>query len=144
MREITQTRKGSVLIVVLVCLGFAATLMMGALRMGLQQRRQSRNERDLLQTEWLLDAGVRLAVQKLTADKDFDGQTATFDQGLQPEHEGVIKIQVYDQPDEKDSRLVSVVATLERAEGQFAIKRSHQFEFPSSKSAIRTLNNSTE
>lgn len=144
MRNNPPDRRGSVLIVVLVCLGFAATLMMGALRMGLQQRRQMRNERDLLQTEWLLDAGVRLAVQTLSADEDYDGQTLTFAQGLQPEHKGVVEIRVDDQPDSNDSRLVRVFATLERAGGQFAIKRSHKFERPSSGSALRSTDKSNE
>ena len=61
----SPTRKGSVLIVVLVCLSFAATVLFGALRTSLQQRRQLRNEHDLVQTEWLLDAGVQVGHRKL-------------------------------------------------------------------------------
>ena len=130
MKTHCSNRNGAVLIVVLVCLGFAATVMVGALRSSLQQRRQIRNERDVIQTDWLLDAGVRLAVQKLKTDVDYPGQELVFKQGLRSEQVGSVKIKVSRGQAATDYRLVQVLAKLERPENSFGITRSHSFNLP--------------
>jgi len=107
--------------------------MMGALRTSLQQRRQLRNEHDSVQTEWLLDAGVRLAMQELDKDKTYPGQKVTFKQGLRAGQVGFVEVRVLGQRDAKDSLTVQVDAKLERPETGFEIRRSTHFTVPAQK-----------
>ncbi|MDA8563945.1 hypothetical protein N9L06_05780 [Mariniblastus sp.] len=137
----SPTRKGSVLIVVLVCLSFAATVLFGALRTSLHQRRQLRNEHDSMQTEWLLDAGVRLAIKTLSEDKSYDGQTVTFKEGLRDGQSGVVKIVVSELKNGEEGQAVQVTAKLERRGKTFGIQRSLSFNFPIKKRRSSTSGN---
>jgi hypothetical protein len=71
----TRRRGGVVLVAALVCmaivLGIVGSMLQGALR----ARRQLHAERDLRQTELLLDAGVDRAANKLAEDTDYVGET---------------------------------------------------------------------
>ena len=130
MNHRSSGRNGSVLIVVLVCLGFAATVLMGALRTSLQQRRQLRNEHDSLQTEWLLDAGVRLSMKELSKNGNYLGQNTTLEEGLRVGQVGVIRIKVSRDPSSGSVATVQVNAKLERPSSNFEIQRSRSFSFP--------------
>jgi type II secretory pathway component PulK len=125
-----SSRSGSILIVVLVCLTFAATVLFGALRTSLQQRRQLRNEHDSVQTEWLLDAGVRLANEKLRLDKSYAGQTIKFEEGLRDDQIGVVEIVVSKVSGSEERQLAQVSAKLQRPGNHFGIQRSVNFQFP--------------
>jgi len=144
MRIHSSGRRGSVLIVVLVCLGFAATVLMGALRISLQQRRQLRNEHDSVQTEWLLDAGVRSAREALSKDSAYAGQKTTFEDGLRPGQVGVVEIQVHNKPNAEDVLTVQISARLDRPTSHFEIKRSLSFEFPLKKPGSQSLESRPE
>lgn len=130
MNHRSSGRNGSVLVVVLVCLGFAATVLMGALRTSLQQRRQLRNEHDSLQVEWLLDAGVRLSMKELSNDDNYLGQNTTLEEGLRAGQVGVIGIKVSRDPSSGRLATVLVNAKLERPSSSFEIQRSRSFSFP--------------
>lgn len=130
MNHRSSGRKGSVLVVVLVCLGFAATVLMGALRTSLQQRRQLRNEHDSLQVEWLLDAGVRLSMKELSNDDNYLGQKTTVKEGLRAGQVGVVSIKVSRDPSSGRLATVLVNAKLERPSSSFEIQRSRSFSFP--------------
>lgn len=140
-QSFARNREGSILIVVLVCLGFAATVLFGALRTSLQHRRQMHNEYDAVQTEWLLDAGVRLATRKLREDDSYAGQTTTFKDDLRNDQVGVVEILVSDISTPGEGRTVQVKATLKRPGSNFGIRRSHRFNFPSSNSSSPSLGN---
>lgn len=144
MSKHSPNRNGSVLIVVLVCLGFAATVMMGALRTSLQQRRQLCNEHDSVQADWLLDAGVRLAIEELGDDESYSGQKVTLKQGLRSGQIGVVEIQVTNQSDKNDLVVVQVDAKLERAKSNFGIKRSVSFPFSVNKAPSQSSESPAE
>ena len=56
-------RRGFLAVCVLACLAIAATTMAITVRCTLQARRNTRLEHQMLQTEWLLDAGVHRALR---------------------------------------------------------------------------------
>lgn len=140
----SSSRNGSVLIVVLVCLSFAGTVLLGALRTSLQQRRQLRNEHDSVQTEWLLDAGVRLAIGQLQRDESYSGQTAKFEEGLRDGQVGVVEIVVSRGSESNERQLVQVNAKLRRPGGRFGIQRSLDFQIPLTNSLSPVLEKQPE
>jgi hypothetical protein len=64
-----------VLAVALVCLLIVMGLLAGMLKGALRERRQMRQERDLRQTELLVEAGADRAAVRLAADDGYDGET---------------------------------------------------------------------
>lgn len=68
-------RTGAVLVGVLVCLSIATAIAALTVRQSLDARRQGRVERQLRQTQYLLDAGIRRATERLRADASYVGET---------------------------------------------------------------------
>lgn len=68
-------RSGAVLIAVLVCLSIATAIATLTVRQSLDARRQGRVERQVRQTQYLLDAGIRRAIERLRADDRYAGET---------------------------------------------------------------------
>lgn len=67
-------QRGIVLIAVLVCIGVATTILFGAVEKSLRCRRQMRNETQLEQVRWLVDAGIRKAISNLEQRPDYEGE----------------------------------------------------------------------
>ena len=128
-RTKSANRNGNLLIVALVSLAIATSLMFGALRTGLQARRQMRQQFQLEQTRWLLDAGVRHAHQMLRDDPDYDGETLTFDKTLPHEHSAVLTIDVDRQAKDADTAAsFSVSSKLFRTDSpDRVVRRSETF-----------------
>src|SRR4051794_1563748 len=68
-------RRGTILIVALVCLVVIMALIGGLLRGTLRARRQLHAERDKRQAELLLRAGIDRAAFRLNKDADYRGET---------------------------------------------------------------------
>lgn len=68
-------RSGAVLAAALVCLLIVMGLLAGMLKGALRERRQMRQERDLRQTELLVEAGADRAAIRLAADDSYAGET---------------------------------------------------------------------
>jgi type II secretory pathway component PulK len=68
-------RRGTVLIVALVCLVVIMALIGGLLRGTLRARRQLHAERDKRQAELLLRAGIDRAAFRLAKEADYHGET---------------------------------------------------------------------
>lgn len=68
-------RTGAVLIAVLACLVITTAIAALTVRQSLEARRQGRVERQLRQTQYLLDAGIRRAAERLRADASYSGET---------------------------------------------------------------------
>jgi type II secretory pathway component PulK len=81
-RHSGSTRRGTVLVAVLVCMGFATIVLLGAVQNSLHQRRQLRLELQMEQTRWLLDAGLSTGLARLQAKPDYDGETLTVTPAL--------------------------------------------------------------
>lgn len=68
-------RRGTVLIVALVCLLIVMALVGSLLQGTLRARRQLHAERDRRQTELLLQAGIERAAFRLAKEADYRGET---------------------------------------------------------------------
>lgn len=124
--ELTE-RGGTVLVAVLVCLLVVMGILGNMLQGTLLAHRQLHRERDLRQTELLLQAGSDRAVSLLQSDKDYVGETwnlpaETFgDRG-----EGRVTIQI-SPIDKQTARRVQVVAEFPLG-GEASIRRSRTFQ----------------
>lgn len=70
-----QSRSGLVTICVLACLLVATSLAWLAMQSALRERREITLRHQMLQTEFLLDAGVRRAVRQSRSSADDEGET---------------------------------------------------------------------
>jgi type II secretory pathway component PulK len=68
-------RRGSILIVAIVCLAVVMALVGGMLLSALRSTRQLRTERDLRQCQLLLAAGIARAESQLAATANYQGET---------------------------------------------------------------------
>jgi len=67
-------RAGSLLVCVLVCLGIASIVSLGALRTSLTHRRELQRHWQIEQTQWLLEAGWRRALRAREANDQYTGE----------------------------------------------------------------------
>lgn len=72
---LARRRTGAVLVSVLACLVVTTAIAALTVRQSLEARRQGRVERQLRQTQYLLDAGIRRAAERLRADASYSGET---------------------------------------------------------------------
>ncbi|MEX2316010.1 MAG: hypothetical protein WD669_02590 [Pirellulales bacterium] len=68
-------RRGAVLVAALVCMLVVITILGGMLQGTLRARRQLHTQRDLRQTELLVEAGADRAAFRLARDLDYRGET---------------------------------------------------------------------
>jgi len=126
-RHSSSKRRGAVLVAVLVCMGFATIVLLGAVQTSLHQRRQVRQELQMEQTRWLLDAGLSTAIARLQANPGYDGETLTVTPALNKYSQGTIEISLIrdDVPDQRVG--LRVTARLGNADGSLPImKRSKE------------------
>ena len=92
-----------------------------SLRTSLNQRRQLRNEHQLEQTRWVLDAAIRKSIANLP-DESSENQ-------LKPKLEKFDKVVVVVDPNEVEGRVV-IRAKIENATGTSVTMRSASIEAP--------------
>ena len=127
IRHSSSSRRGTVLVAVLVGMGFATIVLLGAVQTSLHQSRQVKRELQMEQTRWLLDAGLSTAIARLQAKPDYDGETVKITPALDKYSLGTIEMAVIrnDVPDQQIG--LRVTATLGNADGSLPImKRSKQ------------------
>ena len=71
----SHRRSGMVLIVALVCLLILTSIIGTMLQTSLRSRRQLHSQRDLVQCELLLQAGLNRAAFRLSGESDYEGET---------------------------------------------------------------------
>ena len=108
-------RIGSCLLLGCGCLG------MLSLRTSLRQRRQLRNEHQLEQTRWVLDAAIRKSIA--------DPPSESSEEPLKPKLEKFDKVLVSVEPDEAKGQVV-IRAKIENAAGTSVTMRSASVEAP--------------
>ena len=113
-RFFDRSRRGtSSLIVVLVVLIATSGIMLTVVSSSIRHRMQLRNENQMEQTLWLLDAGVGATVKKmeqLEADADFDDLEIEVDKSLE-RYRGSIRAETISSDD--DQMQVKVTAMLQ-------------------------------
>src|SRR5690606_1932738 len=124
----SRQQHGVVLICALVCLSVATALVVTTVQQSLGVRRQGRMQWQLRQTEYLLDAGIRRAVARLSADEDYAGETWQPAAALPGFASVAVEIDVLPSDEESSTRQVTVVARLSRSDSlAFRTQRSQTF-----------------
>lgn len=112
--RLVQQRRGSLVFAVLACLIVATVIVLGTVSVSSKFRRQMREELQLEQTSWLLDAGVRLAVEKIKLDANYRGQEITIESVSGDAGAGTINIVTWPEEGQSDSIRLKVTASLHR------------------------------
>lgn len=119
-------RPGSILICVLVCLAIVTALAASMLKTALDARKVVRQELQLSQTEFLLEAGVQRAVKQWNDDPAYTGETWQLPSAAIPGIEtALVEIQVSPAAEDQPTR-VKIVAQLP-ADSPLAMRRSYTF-----------------
>lgn len=131
IRKPTRSRRGLVLIAALVCLLVSMAIVGSMLQGAIRARRQLHTERDLRQTELLLQAGFERSVAKLAADADFAGDAWELSaEGIIGRGAGRVTTEINRANDGNDSTWqIHVVAEYPLGR-DFPIRRSQSFTVP--------------
>lgn len=135
-RQKPPRRKGIVLFVVLVCL-LVITIMVGTMLKGaIRARRQLRAERDLRQTELLLQAGIDRAFVQLNQETDYQGETWEVSvQNQSDKNDGRVVIQTT-HDSETNPLQVHIVAEYPLG-NKHSIRRSTTISIPSTTTSVQ-------
>ena len=124
----SRSRSGTILICVLVCLGIVITLVMTTMQSSLRGRREVRMQRQLIQTEFLCEAGVQRAVQQLKKTPEYKGEKWFPKLGSTSFENAVIEIRLEPSTDAINTLHAQVIATLANsADSNDRMQRSHTF-----------------
>lgn len=117
---------GTVLVCVLACLAIVTATIAMTAQSALRIRNEARTQRQLLQTQFLCDAGMLRAKQQLQAVPSYSGEE--WSPNLSPTSFEKVFITIQVEPSDLDStRMVKVVAKLAENESSVRfIQQSHQ------------------
>lgn len=118
------------MIAVLVCIGVATAILFGAVEQSLRCRRQMRNETQLEQVRWLVDAGVRKAIANLEQEPEYEGERFVVTPQIYNNLVANVEINVEPTDSESGQVCVVVTATLHKADEEFSkVKRTKELVF---------------
>lgn len=124
----SRSRSGTVLICVLACLGIVITLVMTTIQSSLRSRHEVRMQRQLIQTEFLCEAGVERAVQQLKRSPEYRGEKWFPKLGSTSFGHAAIEIRIEPSQEVVNTLRAEVFATLaDSAESNNRMQRSHTF-----------------
>jgi type II secretory pathway component PulK len=122
-----QKCSGSILVCVLICLVIVSGIATSMLKSALQARQLVRQERQLTQTQFLLEAGIQRAVAQLRENPNYQGETWRLAAEAIPGHKSAqVEIKVTTASNEGSATSVQVVAQL-GADAPLPIQRSYTF-----------------
>jgi hypothetical protein len=108
-----KTCNGSVLICVLVCLGIASIVSLGALKTSLAHRRELQRHWQREQTQWVLEAGWRRALTARSADDQYMGEVWDLAEVLQSDLDASVQITILPKEASQDVDELRVAVTLQ-------------------------------
>lgn len=124
----SRSRSGTILICVLACLGIVIALVMTTMQSSLRGRREVRMQRQLIQTEFLCEAGVQRAVQQLKKAPEYKGEIWFPKLGSTSFENAAIEIRIEPSMDDINTLRAEVIATLaDSADSNDRMQRSHTF-----------------
>lgn len=103
-------RLGRAIVIVIVCMGIATTIMMTSLQMAIRVRRQMRTETQMEQTRWMLKAASQRALNKLSEDSNYTGESWNVSKALTLHDDAIIQIEV--EANEGGRRIVSATSRI--------------------------------
>ena len=124
----SRSRSGTVLICVLACLGIVIALVMTTMQSSLRGRREVRMQRQLIQTDFLCEAGVQRAVQQLKRSPEYKGEKWFPKLGSTSFGNAAIEIRIEPSQEVVNTLRAEVFATLaDSADSNDRMQRSHTF-----------------
>ena len=104
-----STRRGTILVVAIVCLLVTSMLLVSLVQAAVQNHRQTRRQSENIQARWLAEAGLARAVARLAEDTAYSGETWKVTIDAAP---GQVEIRVspVKADDNQNQRAVRVVA----------------------------------
>jgi hypothetical protein len=110
-RSVPDPRRGSITVVVLVCLVVIILICGALLRVSLAERKLVRSEEDRLQAEWLVEAGLERGAARLTDNASYTGESWKLSaEDLGGPDPGLVTIVVETSPEQPGQRALSVRA----------------------------------
>ena len=136
----SRQQRGVVLVVAIVSLLVAGTLAAVAIQTTLRAQRERKLVAQARQTELLLDAGIALAEERLTASADYVGETWDASDAFTNDKKSTVSVSV--QPSsEGGAKQVQVVARIASQEdSQQATQASFRFRWAANKQTSNTEN----
>ncbi len=120
-----HSRRGAMLVAVLVCLGVAMTIILASVKMSVLHRQQLRQDLQMEQTKWLLDAGVRAGIKKSKEESNFKGETLQVTPALSTSvGYPTATLEIIAEPVDEDQIRLRVTANLESDAKFKSTKRS--------------------
>jgi type II secretory pathway component PulK len=116
-RQSATNRRGTVLIAVLVCMGFATSILLGVVQTSLRLRREVRRDLQMEQTKWLMDLGVVKAISGMQSQPGYDGETLAISTALAKYGDASIDIKVIREDQPTDRVRLRVTARLSGSGG---------------------------
>ncbi len=124
-RAFHSGRPGAILICVLACLAIVTAMVTTTIRSALRSHLEVRRQRELRQTELVLEAGIMRAYQQVVANPNYEGEIWQLAAGTIPGGQ-LATIEIVVQPAE-ESRIIGVTA---RLGGELQrVQRSYEFVF---------------
>lgn len=121
-------RSGAVLICVLACLGIVIAMVMSTVQSSLRGRLAARQQKQLLQTEHLCEAGVKRAVQQFAKSNAYRGETWAPKSAIESFRWAIVEIKIAPTPENSESLTIDVVASLaSAADSNDRMQRTHSF-----------------
>ena len=113
----SKTRRAAILVAVLVTMLVVTSIVGTAMMLSIRSQREGRSERQIMQVQFLCEAGALRATEKLLMDPTFAGDR------WRPEIETkVIR-------DSTQSLIIEVIASLEAGPFLHRVQRTKQFPF---------------
>ena len=124
----SKSRSGTVLICVLACLGIVMTLVMCIMQSSLRGRREVRMQRQLVQTEFLCEAGVQRAIKQSNRLPDYRGEKWYPALGNKSFEYVAVEIRMEPSKEDGNEMMAEVIATLASSPASNdRMQRSHKF-----------------
>lgn len=131
-RAVASERQGTVLVAALVCLLIVMGMLGSMLQGTLRAHRQLHRERDLRQTELLLQAGSDRAVYRLANETSYRGETWNLPADAIAEN-GAGRVTIEISPADGQATLKAQVVAEYPLGGETSIRRSRIFQVPTRK-----------
>ena len=128
----TGNRRGAVLVAALVCLLVVMALLGAMLQGGLRAHRKLHLERDVRQTEFLLQAGCDRAAYRLAGESGFQGETWNLPAAaIAGRNDGRVTIEIA--PAKADGTQMAKVVAEYPVGGETSVRRTRTFQITNNK-----------
>ena len=122
-------QRGTVLVAVLVCMVVATTILLGAVKFSLAQRRQVREEYKMEQAQWLLDAAINRGLSLIQKNSEYRGDAISLAPALTKYSIATIETNVERSPADNEIKLRVIVRLGNERQPEKILKRSRELTY---------------